>query len=509
MKSIPYIKTVLACAVIFSMTAYADTRHSDTLSEESQTIALPDHTKTAQSIESDKQVKQIAQTLESNQVDTSQMTTFDSTWSTDEVYAKLLENPEAFEQLLLQLIASSNADALRTVLPAYERYANKDQSVIDWGNALIALQEGKTDKAVQMYRAINANLPNIRLLRLQMASALYQNKQINAAKDELNKLLREQMPESERQMLTAYIEQMNRQDKWNFGVNFSFTKDDNLEDAPKVGTKIVGKNSSLSYDTPHESGTGFTYSLDADKKWSYDNKMFTSFSAGINGTAYWNNKKFNDLYATTSIGLGYQTATSEIEIAPILSKSWYGGGVRSTQDDSLKSYTDSRGVRLSGHKWINPNVMLQHSTQYTDLKYKKPYQNNDGQVYSMTNGALYAPNARQYYGAYWSLSKKDGVNPADSYKRSGVSVSWTNTWDKGITTSANIGIANKRYQAANFAGIKRHNTEYTAGVSVWKRDLSVFGLTPRVNVRTKKITSNYAFDETSDTSANISLTKTF
>ena len=103
----------------------------------------------------------------------------------EEVYALLEKNPQAFEELLLRSISSQDAAALKTLLPAYERYENKDQSVIDWGNALIALQSGDTKKAVQIYRSINAALPNIRLLRLQMASALYQNRQHRAAKSEL------------------------------------------------------------------------------------------------------------------------------------------------------------------------------------------------------------------------------------------------------------------------------------------------------------------------------------
>lgn len=511
--------SALAIAVLTSGVAYANTNaplpvvEPKAVGELDKTIANFDNQKVLNELEQNKAISQSDQALQnqagSELVKQAGVTNIDTNSSPEEVYALLEQNPQAFEDLLLRSLSSSDSTALKVLLPAYERYPEKDPSVIDWGNALIALQNGESKKAVELYRKINAALPNIRLLRLQMASALYQNRQVNAAKSELQKLLREEMPDSERKMLNDYIEVMKRANKWNFSTNLSFVRDNNLEDAPPVGTKIGDSASNLTYTTPHQKGTGFNYSLGADKKWSYDNKLFTSFSAGVGGTYYVDNKKFNDLSANTSVGIGYQNATTEIEFAPTFAKSWYGGGTSSENDDSLKSYTQSVGARLSASKWVTPNVLLQHSTQATDVKYKEPYTNNNGDIYSMMNGVLYAPNARKYYGLQWNISKKDGKNPSDSYERSGVNFMWNNTWDKGITSTVNFGVASKKHKAANFAGIVRDNAEYTVGLSLWKRDWSVWGLTPRLNINTKKVSSNYAFDNTSETNANVVFTKTF
>lgn len=498
-----------------SQMAYADSVsqvENKIINETNQTNIYNDQQKTLHNAKQDIDIQQSAQSLQQSAateiIGDSQNINIDPNWDVEQIYAYLEKNPQAFEDLLLRSISSTDVPALLILLPAYEKYPQKDQSVIDWGKALILLQAGEADKSVEIFRKINAALPNIRLLRLQMASALYQNKQINAAKNELEKLLREEMPESERQALIGYLESMKRLDKWSYNLSVSFVRDNNLEDAPPVGTKIGNEHSSLTYTTPHESGTGLTYNLGADKKWSYDNKLFTSFSGGLGGTYYWDNKKYNDLYTSASVGVGYQNATSEIEIAPTISHSWYGGGTGGN-NDGLKSYTLSKGVRLSGLKWLTPNIMYQHSTQFTDLSYKAPYQHNDGDIYSMNNGILYAPNAKQYYSVYWNLSKKDGVRDSDSYERSGINVSWNNTWNKGFTTLATLGIASKKYDDINFAGITRHNREYNVGLSIWKRDFSIFKLTPRLNLSAKRVNSNYAFDEFSDANATIIFTKTF
>ncbi len=481
--------------------------------EDSQTLAKPDFQKAISDISDQQNIQQATQSLQTSSLNdvaqpTATLVAIDADWTTEQIYAYLEQNPEAFERLLLQSIARSDVVALKALLPAYDRYPQKDPSVVDWGNALIALGRGDAKTAVALFRQINAALPDIRLLRVQMASALYQNKQINAAKDELQKLLREDISDKDRAEINGYISAMDRLDKWNYSVNLSFVKDGNLEDAPPVGTRLSQGLSSLTYTTPHESGTGFSYNLGADKKWSYDNNMFTSASVGLGGVYYWDNQKYNDLYLSLSAGLGYQTAIGHVEVAPVYNRSWYGGGI-SGNDEGLKSYTSSTGVRFSGSRWLNPNLMYQNTTQFTDLSYEEPYQNNDGEIYSMTNGFFYAPSAKQYYSVNWSLSKKDGVNESDSYERSGVNIGWHNTWRKGVATLFTVGIASKKYDDIDFANIKRHNKEYNAGLSIWKRDWSVFGLTPRLNISVKETNSNSPFEESSETNATVIFTKTF
>lgn len=507
----------LSTAIIMALSSLA---HADTTLEDKyvnqieQNIIEQGHERTRQELEQIDTIKESAESAkqavasETKPADAPKNVDIDASWTTEQVYELLERDPAAFEQLLLQSISTTNATALRTLLPAYDLYPAKDPSVIDWGNAIIALQDRDTKKAVDLYRKLNANLPNVRMLRLQMASALYQNRQAHAAQEELEKLLREDMPDSERASITSFLDALKRRDKWSVNGYFSFIKDDNLEDAPDVGTTIGNSSSSLTYTTPHEKGTGVNYGINADKRWSYDNRLFTTFSAALGGTYYWDNKDFNDVYASTGIGVGYQTAKGEIELSPTLSHSWYGGGT-ATESDTLEPYTFAKGIRLSASQWITPKWMYQHNSSATDLSYKAPFEHNDGDIYSMSNGVLYAPNARQYYGVHWQLSKKDGVRESDSYERTGINLSWNNTWGKGYTTLATLGMHSKKYDGPNFANIVRHNKEYNVGLSIWKRDFSILGLTPRLQLNAKRVNSNYAFDENSEKNASIMFTKTF
>lgn len=433
----------------------------------------------------------------------------DDTWSKEQIYNHLERHPEAFEWLLLKAISRSDVHTLKTLLPAYAHYPKKDASIIDWGNALIALSNRDAKTAVKLFRKINAVLPDVRLLRLQMASALYQNKQTQAAKNELEKLLREDISDKDRAEIKSYIQAINQLHKWNYSLNLSFLQDKNLENAPPIGTTLGNSTSSLTYNTPHESGTGLAYHMGANKQWAYTSNIFTSATVGVNGSYYWDNQKFNDLHLFLNVGLGYKNDKGQIQIEPLYSRSWYGGGSLGDNQSGIKPYTSSVGLRFSGSRWINNRLTYQHTSQFNKLSYEKTYQNNDAKIYTMSNGLIYAPSAKKYYSAYWNLSKKEGTKPSNSYQGSGVSLGWHNTWDQGWATLASIGIASKKYDGVDFSNIQKHNYEYSAGLSLWKRDWSIMGLTPRLNISSSKTTSNSPFDESSETKATIVFTKTF
>lgn len=507
-----HLTKTLLFAALFATSAYANTPDDRVITQNTEQQQQQQAQKTLTDIAQKQQLAQQKQQLEesqSAQLAHNAPVNIDETWTTEEIYAHLQKNPDAFESLLQRSVVRSDVVALKKLLPAYEKYTNKDPAIIDWGTAIIALNEGNAKTAVSLYRKLNAQLPTIRLLRVQLASALYQNKQTKAAKDELQKLLQDSgLTDKDRQEINSYITAMNRLDKWTYSLNLSFTQDKNLEDSPAIGTVMSSPYGTLSYNTPHESGTGVRYGVGVSKRWSYDNQSFLSFGTDVSGTHYWDNKKYDDIYASAKVGVGFQSASAELEIAPTIAKSWYAGGA-SAESDKLKDYTESYGLTISGSKWLNNRLMYQNSLSFTNLSYESPYQSNDGKIYSMTNGLFYATKPTQSFSLNWNLSQKDGVRESDSYKRSGVNLGWNNTWRYGLSTSANLSLASKKYEGVNFANIKRHNHEYQLGLSLWKRDFSLFGLTPRLNMYTKQTVSNYPFDESSESNANIVFGKTF
>lgn len=427
--------------------------------------------------------------------------------SRNESKAYLQQNPEEFEQLLSLLLIQGNAESLKELLPIYQQVPNHDPSVIDWGNAIIAAQNGNFDKAVTLYRTLNSQLPNVDILRFQMAMALFYNQQFEAAESEFEKLRSGTESEEDIAVINKYLEAINDQENWDIYASVSYLNDSNITNSPEEGTQLNNGTSKLTYTSPREKGKGLNYYLKADKKWRRDNKFFTTLHLNSFGKYYWDNKDFNDVTAGIGTGIGYQNAVTEVEIGPFYNNRWYGQG--NSGDGDLHTYADTIGLMANMNQWINPKFRYQGLVRYGKTSYIDQYDHNDGKDLYLSNTGIYFPNGQRFWIFGLDYSNKNSEDDSASFDRTGLRLGWGQTWPKGYSTKFNIGYAQRDYGAEDFFGIKRENEEYSAGVSFWKRDFTLLGLTPRLELDYYKVESNSPFEEYDKTNVSVEFTKSF
>lgn len=434
-----------------------------------------------------------------------------SQMSRDDAKKYLQQNPQLLEQTLSLLIRDKDAKALAELLPLYTGYPQRDESLIDWANAIIAMDKGDIPTAIRLYRKINAVLPDIRSVRFQLAVALYQDKQYKAAKNELEKLRSVLTNQADVDEINKLITVIDNQDRWTYDFNLNFLDDNNLTNAPPVGTTM--KDGTLVYRQPHEEGQGMGYSVGANKKWAIDDRYFTSLHLGSFGKYYWDNKKFNEAYANIGAGVGYQNAMTEVELYPSFTQGWYGGGNNRTDgNDDLERYSQNRAMNLSLNHWLNPKLLYQNFSQYGMIRYEGDEKVNNMDTSLFSNTLVYLPKQTRSFWSGIDYLKGDNTEDRDgeSYDRWGVRLGWSEAWGKGISTRLNLGYAQRNYDAPqDFINIERKNKEYDLGVSLWKRDFTLFKLTPRLSWNYRKVKSNSAFEEYSKNNVNLELTQTF
>ncbi|MFW2177880.1 MULTISPECIES: surface lipoprotein assembly modifier [unclassified Moraxella] len=426
--------------------------------------------------------------------------------SKEELHAYLKQNPQELEKLLTQMIQKQNADALAELLPIYSEYAMRDESMIEWGNAIIAMSKGDIQQSIKLYRKVNAVLPNIKLLRFQLAQALFQDKQYKAAKNELEKLRSSYTAQADIDQINQFIQAIDHQNSWNFNVNAYFINDNNLTNASPKGTSYNG----LVNNQSHQEGKGIGYGLSADKKWSLDDRFFTSAKFNLYGKNYWDNKKFNEANANVGAGIGYQNATSEIELYPSFTQGWYGGGT--SGDGDLEKYSKNSALNLSVSHWFDPKLLYQNFSQYGKIRYEEPFDSNDINTRIFSNTLVYLPKQTRSFYAGLDLINGDNSKGYDynSYDKKGVRLGWSEAWNHGISTRVNLGFGKKDFDGQQFlTNIERKDKEYDLGLSIWKRDFTIFKLTPRLSWNYHKVTSNSPFDEYSKNNVNFELTQTF
>ena len=428
--------------------------------------------------------------------------------SKQETIEYLKQNPDEFEYLLSQMLTQGNAEGLKELLPVYQQQPGYDPSVVDWGNAVIAGKKGNLDEAVSLYRKLNAELPDIKVLRFQLAMALFYNRQFDAAESEFTRLRSDTTEADDLKAINGYIDAINSQSRWNVGASVSYINDNNITNAPEEGTEIKRPDgSSLTYTTPRESGQGLDFSVYGDRKWLYDNKLFTAVHLNSYGKYYWDNKNYNDVTAGAGVGVGYQNAITEVELQPFYNKRLYGMG--RSGDGSLDDYADTKGVKLSLNQWLGPKMRYQGLARYAETDYIDRYKFNDGEDILLANTLVFYPNGQQFWTLGADYSTRDSDDESLAYDRPGFRIGWGQTWPKGYTTSVNVGYAKRDYDGADFFGLTRENKEYNMGVTAWNRAFSLYGLTPRVSWNFNKVESNSPFEEYSKNDVSVELTKAF
>lgn len=425
----------------------------------------------------------------------------------EEYLAYLSNNQQELEMLIAQVIKAANAEALRELLPIYERFETKDESLIQWGNALIERAQGNYQSAISTLRRLNAQFPEVRILRFQLASALLENRQFQAARSELEKIASEEMAEEDRQLINRMIEIAKSNEDWSFNTNVSYVNDENINNTPPVGTKI-GKN--WTYSTPRESGKGVNYGLGADKRWVSDSGWFTGVDLSTYGTYYWDNKKFNTISARSSFETGYQNETTEIFLKPFYLANWYGGGTNA-KSDGLSHYRDSYGVQLNAMHSLDKQTQYYANLGYTENKYQESSRSSDNSKdYNVSQTLAYSMNPKTYFFGGFDHLRRNSNSAPDSFYRYGTRLGWGQVWPKGFSTRASVSYALRRYDEAMYIiPIKRKSEEIGVNFSLWNRGFSILGLTPRLNLSYSKLNSNYAFEEYDKKDVSIEFTKTF
>ena len=76
----------------------------------------------------------------------------------------LVEHPEILEKILVESLINTNKQVLPTLIALYKRVPNRDESLLEWGNAIL-LTDTNLNDSVSEYRKLLANFPDNNFIR--------------------------------------------------------------------------------------------------------------------------------------------------------------------------------------------------------------------------------------------------------------------------------------------------------------------------------------------------------
>ena len=428
----------------------------------------------------------------------------------------LKADPVAFTRYLNAALAAQDMTTVKELLPHYKALNVNDPMLIKFADALVYRSEGKNKQAIEIYKSMLADNPDFHPVRLNMAQALYADKQYKAAHDQLQKLRGADIPQPVMANVEGLMERINKQEEWRFNASVSYIQDDNLNGVPEK--PITNKN--LGTTPKPESGKGLQVSGSANKRINLDKNFYAEVGGNASLKGYWDNSEYNDYLVTASAGLGYDDAKNDVSISPFVTKRFYGE----------EPYSWRKGVTVSGSRWVKPKLKLTATSMFSNETIDDDDENRreaDGLFLGLN--ALYIKDAKEYF--YGGIGRyENDVDKTNflSYDRNSVNVGWGREWSQGISTLASMSYAVKEHDSPekDFSGgalnlfydtyrvegtdSSREDKTTSLGLQVWKRDLTVLGLTPRLVLDYEKTSSNFKYyDDRDDKKATIMLTKSF
>lgn len=420
----------------------------------------------------------------------------ETTPSVNEVLLKeeeLGQHPDVVVRAMLAAVLQANGDNVAFLMPYYRDLpaSQREDLVVTWAEAVMARHQQRLPQAIRLYRQILVERADLVPIRLQLATTLFANKEWEAAENQFHKLRSEKdLPASVVAHIERYLLAIQEQSQWSFNGGLTYLNDKNINNAPKQTDLGGGWQADKA-----ESGSGVGFHLGVGKKWAWHQGVFNELRFETQGKYYWDNKRYNEMNARVSAGMGKQNARQTWVVLPFFEQTLYAGGKKNSK--SLHRFARSHGMALEWSHWLTPKWQ---SSVYAEMA-KQVYETRthlNGRQHFIAGNVMYLPNAKQYWFAGLDYSNSRARDGDDSFVRKGMRVGWGQEWPKGISTRISATYAKRDYQAAGFFRKVQHNKESSVQASVWHRGLHFWGITPRLTWAYQKVNSNlplYTYDK--------------
>lgn len=403
---------------------------------------------------------------------------------------QLEQNPRLTHQLLTQAIYSRNADLIAKLLEVYRNFPERDPIMVLFAEGKIAALTENYSEAIDKYREILAKDANLNPVRIELAIALFNQKQDGAAKDQFQKAQTAgDLPPQANALINAYLEALEERDSWNVDFSFNYLRDTNVNNTGNGRQILLANGGTLtrSNEMLPQTAHGLAYSLDVSRDFNLWGSHYLSVGNEFWGKSYWDHHDYDDLSNRTYVGYAYKTAKQNFRIKPFYEKRWYGG----------ESYRWSNGARVEYSRWLTPNWQISTAGEFAQQRYfDSTAQNGNNKLVSATLVWARTPKQFFYVGSDF-ISERTQVRQYSSDSKN-IRLGWGQEWGWGISSRLSLFAMKRDYKdIAKLGNINlfsfgknREDKIYGVNVSLWKRDWHLMGITPKLQFSWRKQDSN-------------------
>lgn len=272
--------------------------------------------------------------------------------------------------------------------------------------AQISQRQGDYETAIQIYRKILDDQPDLARIRFELALCYMKIGYWYRADYHLRLAMAGADLSPEVKQMMAYYRYVIRQNKrWNVWFNIGAAPDSNVNNGNGGEECIVNGWGRFCRDLKEpESVVGTNLTLGGNYEFVLSDHWRWKSDANIYSNTY-NNHDYDDLYLSASTGPRYIWSRGDVWLAAIGSRRWYGG----------EKYNYSYGTKLDTNYDFTRKLSGGLSLRYLENKYDEYGAFLNGQTYASGLHFTYSLNARLYTVFRAGLTREVAVNPMYSY----------------------------------------------------------------------------------------------
>ncbi|MEM8987813.1 MAG: surface lipoprotein assembly modifier [Pseudomonadota bacterium] len=399
------------------------------------------------------------------------------------------------------LYEAGELDAAASILTALENAdaAQIDQTQVAFLSGLIAGAKGDHKSAVERFRAILDERPDIVRVRLELARSLFALKRDQAAVYHFRLALADGLPPEVEANIRVFLTLIENRRIWRVNASAGLAPDSNISAGPKDRVvELFGLPFELDDNARERSGLGFSSSLSAE----FFPKLSRHWRAELRGggsiTDY-ENIQFDDVFLFTEAGPRFTMKGFSASVLGAFSRRFFGGD----------GFSTSVGGKVALAKGLSSRTQMFLRFSGAKARYDIDTRRN-GPVYSAGVRVAHAIDRASTVQAGLTATREQTRDPVFRNTQYLLNGSYRRELPYGLTVQAGPDLYYRDFN--NFDPLNGNiRSDWTFGGSIFitKRDWRIMGFAPVFSYQYLHNASNAdRFDYTRHR-ANIGLTRTF
>ena len=260
------------------------------------------------------------------------------------------EDDNTLEAQINRAIIARDWATLPALLERYHADPQQDQTLYDYALGALRRSQLRHNEAIARYRQIVARQPELAYPRFDLGVMLFEDKQYNAAKRELERAKPDLSPAMQA-VAERYLAAIAQAQNWQPEMSLQYETTDNVNNAADAREiEINGRIWRKTEESLPQSAQGLRYGLGVERERNLGGHHFIYGRVHGDGVAYWDKHEYDEQSVNIALGYKNRTVKRALGIVPFFEQNWLGGS----------RYSHNAGVQVDfshqlGKRW---RVML-------------------------------------------------------------------------------------------------------------------------------------------------------